>query len=81
MASNRIRRYMTQSAVNFAEQVVPATKPPQVAAAIPPGFVICPAQLLAANGWQQEIYRLAYQRAQAATEIPRYHRRLFSIWN
>jgi hypothetical protein len=81
MASNRIRRYVSQSAVNFAAQVEPATKRPTVAAAIPPGFVICPAQLLAVHGWQQEIYRLAYQRAQAATQIPRYHRRLFSVWN
>ena len=48
---------------------------------IPQGFVMCPPQLVAINAWQQEIYRLAYQQAKAAAEIPRYHRQLFSVWN
>jgi ADP-glucose pyrophosphorylase len=34
-----------------------------------------------ANTVQQQIYRLAYQRAQAAVQVPRHYRLLFSVWN
>jgi hypothetical protein len=47
---------------------------------VPPGFAICPLPL-ATTAWQQEIYRLAYEQARAATAVPRYHRMLFSVWN
>jgi hypothetical protein len=58
------------------------TAPGQPSApAIPPGFTVCPPQLAAANTWQQEIYRLAYEQAKAAAAIPRHHRMLFAVWN
>jgi hypothetical protein len=73
MAANRIRHYSSP-----ARGVLPAQGAVET---IPQGFAVCPPQLAAANGWQQEIYRLAYQRAQAAAQIPRHHRLLFSVWN
>jgi hypothetical protein len=74
MASNRIFRSAASTArkPQFSKTSV---------AAIPPGFVVCPPQLLMANAWQQEIYRLAYQRAAAEAAIPRHHRSLFCVWN
>jgi hypothetical protein len=73
MAANRIRRYSSVArAASIAQSAVET---------IPQGFALCPPQLAATNAWQQEIYRLAYQRAQAAAQIPRHHRRLFSVWN
>jgi hypothetical protein len=38
-------------------------------------------QLTAVTAWQQEVYRLAYERARAAAQVPRHHRQLFSVWN
>lgn len=56
--------------------------PPQAAGpAIPHGFAVCPPQLAAAQSWQQDIYRLAYEQAKRAAEVPRHHRVLFSVWN
>ena len=48
---------------------------------IPVGFVVCPPQLSGFSAWQQEIYRLAYERAKAELQIPRHHRQLFCVWN
>jgi hypothetical protein len=48
---------------------------------IPLGFVFCPPQLSGLSAWQQEIYRLAYERAKAQVQIPRHHRQLFCVWN
>ena len=48
---------------------------------IPLGFVFCPPQLSGFSAWQQEIYRLAYERAKAETQVPRHHRQLFCVWN
>jgi hypothetical protein len=48
---------------------------------IPLGFVFCPPQLSGLSAWQQEIYRLAYERAKAELQIPRHHRQLFCVWN
>jgi hypothetical protein len=82
MAANRIRKFGSPtrgSAVKSAAAPTPQVPMPQVS--IPHGFVLCPVQLTAANAWQQEIYRLAYQRAQAAVQIPRHYRLLFSCWN
>ena len=73
MAANRIAQH------SFG-QSNPTPQPGPVAT-IPQGFAFCPPQLLASGGWQQEIYRLAYQRAQAAAQVPLYYRRLFSVWN
>ena len=52
---------------------------------VPNGFVAMPTQqalggLSSLTPWQQEIYRLAYERALAAAR-PRHHRRFFSVWN
>jgi hypothetical protein len=73
MAANRIS--------HFGSPVRPASNPPVAPPAIPPGFVVCPSPLAVAHAWQQEIYRQAYERAQAAVQIPRHHRMLFSVWN
>ncbi len=74
MATNRMLGYRT-----------PASRAPRPvknpAASIPPGFVVCPPQWAVANSWQQQIYRLAYERAKAEAEIPRHHRLLFAVWN
>jgi hypothetical protein len=48
---------------------------------IPLGFVLCPPQLTGLSAWQQEIYRLAYERAKAQLQVPRHHRQLFCVWN
>ncbi len=58
-----------------------APQAPSSAPAIPNGFVLCPPQLMNAAGWQQEIYRQAYQRACQQAAIPRHYRMLFSVWN
>jgi hypothetical protein len=81
MATNRIRSYVSQSRYRLNVQAAPKAAANQPAISIPHGFVVCPLHLASANAWQQEIYRLAYQRAQAAAQIPRHHRRLFSVWN
>jgi hypothetical protein len=50
--------------------------------AIPPGFALCPPQLVAVQAWQQAIYQQAYEQARrAAAAIPQFHRRLFCVWN
>jgi hypothetical protein len=79
MAINRIRNY--SSSPSAAPKARAGSSGPSAAATIPQGFVMCPPQLAAVNAWQQEIYRLAYQQAQAAAQIPRHHRQLFSVWN
>lgn len=73
MAANRIHRFSSSASGTASDK--------STVAPVPTGFVVCPPQLATANGWQQEIYRLAYQRAQAAVQIPQHHRRLFSVWN
>ena len=78
MRANRIRSYESRFATSASK--APSTAAPQSAATIPAGFMICPPQLFAPNAWQQEIYRLAYQRTQAQMQTPR-HYRLFSVWN
>ena len=82
MAINRIH---TARPNRWSSHALPtaslASQPVSKLAAVPQGFVICPAALVAVHGWQQEIYRLAYERAKAAAAIPRHHRVLFSVWN
>jgi hypothetical protein len=83
MAANRI--YRSQSVAQRFSTSAPMTgvhtAQPASAPSVPHGFVVCPLAMLATGGWQQEIYRLAYERAKAAAEVPRHHRRLFSVWN
>jgi hypothetical protein len=80
MATNRIRRYSPQPRFAMSAQPIKSIAPPTAMVTIPHGFVVCPPQLALANAVQQQIYRLAYQRAQAAVQIPRHHRRM-SVWN
>jgi hypothetical protein len=79
MANNRIRQYFPIRHATAMTENTPAqtTNGPVV----PQGFVVCPPQLALANAAQQEIYRLAYERAKAAVQMPRHHRLLFSVWN
>ena len=72
MASNRMRP---------DTEPVPAPLPPNVMVYVPAGFAVCPQQLAAQSAWQQTIYRLAHEQALAATQLPRHHRVLFSVWN
>jgi hypothetical protein len=75
MAANRINRVTAlMSAPNPPQKPVPSLT-------IPPGFVVCPAELAVAQPWQQALYRQAYEQAQAAVQIPRHYRLLFSVWN
>ena len=55
MAMNRITQFATPDNQ-------PASNPP-APPAVPQGFVVCPPQMAAMQAWQQEIYRLAYERA------------------
>jgi hypothetical protein len=84
MAINRITSHLQakhtaplppKSAANGAAPLTP------MGPTIPLGFVLCPPQLSGFSAWQQEIYRLAYERAKAQLQIPRHHRQLFCVWN
>ncbi len=81
MPVNRIRPYASQSRIAIAGKAALGVVPQSVAPAIPHGFAVCPPQMATANTVQQQIYRLAYQRAQAAVQVPRHYRLLFSVWN
>ena len=80
MAANRIHRFQSV-AQRFSTAAPKAAATAMKAASIPQGFVVCPPAMTPAVAWQQEIYRLAYERAKAAAEVPRHYRRLFSVWN
>ncbi len=75
MAINRMREFESTAGNECSSQGRPAMP------AIPPGFALCPPQLMAVESWQQEIYRQAFEHAQQAAAIPRFHRQLFSVWN
>jgi hypothetical protein len=77
MAANRI----SHLASPLSHAPAPKSHPQPPLANVPPGFVVCPPHVALANSWQAEIYRLAYERAQAQTQLPRFHRLLFSVWN
>jgi hypothetical protein len=83
MAINRIQS--ARSNARWSQQALQgptlAIQPAVKAATVPEGFVVCPTALMSVQGWQQQIYRLAYERAKAAAAIPRHHRVLFSVWN
>jgi hypothetical protein len=76
MAMNRITHNQAHGSATAGSQHASAGP-----AGVPQGFAVCPPQLMTANPWQQEIYRLAYERALAAIQVPRHHRWLFSVWN
>ena len=79
MADNRISQYFPTRRATAMSENAPFKKPH--GPVVPQGFVVCPPQVVLANAWQQEIYRLAYERAKAAVQVPRHHRLLFSVWN
>jgi hypothetical protein len=90
MAINRITGHLKgkdsaqfppQSAANGAAPSMPMGPGISVGPSIPQGFVFCPPQVGGFSAWQQEIYRLAYERAKAQQQIPRHHRQLFCVWN
>lgn len=74
MYANRIQQY------SFMARR-PAKAKPAAVAVVPSGFAVCPLTLVTPNAWQQQIYRLAYEQARAAVEVPQHYRRLFSVWN
>jgi hypothetical protein len=76
MAANRIRRHASPFSNAVPKSLMQSQTP-----AIPSGFVLYPTQLVSLTAWQQEIYRLAYERARAETQVPRHHRLLFAVWN
>ena len=67
----------------FADQIREATAAP---AGIPVGFALVPVFVLQVQQQQQfnpmqEIYRRAYEEAQAKVRISRLEKRFFSVWN
>ena len=74
MHADRIQKYLL-----MPRRPAKAVKAP--AAIVPPGFAICPPGLAALSLWQQQIYRMAYEKARRDCEVPRHYRRLFSVWN
>jgi hypothetical protein len=75
--TNRIRKYEPRSRI---ASMVNNPQPQLVVNVVPPGFAVFPVHLAGPTGWQREIYRLAYEQAKAAVEIPRHHR-LLTVWN
>jgi len=68
----------------FADQIREATAAP--AAGIPVGFALVPVFVVQVQQQQQfnplqEIYRRAYEEAQAKVRISRLEKRFFSVWN
>jgi hypothetical protein len=70
MLTNRIRNYTTT-------QNQPAQAPTVV---IPTGFIVMPAFFIAAAA-QWQLYQAAYEQARRAADVPRHHRRFFTVWN
>lgn len=76
MQTNRIARFQWQDPTESS-----------VAVAAPEAFVACPACMMAMMGWtwQQEVFRMAYESAQANRAARARHadyiNRLFSNWN
>ena len=64
----RLQNYFSQPSENVS-QAMPAGQYMLVAAA--------PQQVI----WQQQLLRIAYERARAALQPPRHHARFFSVWN
>ena len=73
MDANRITPFFASSK--------PKKAPKPSGWSVPPGFVACPAIFGGMQAWQQAIYRLAYDLAQADVQLPRHHRELFAVWN
>jgi hypothetical protein len=67
----------------FAEPAAPA---PSQQVGVPVGFAICPVFIVQLQALQQlsamqDIYRQAYEQAQAKARITRLEKRFFSVWN
>jgi hypothetical protein len=78
MAANRISGHFH---VPPSAPVPPKSAADSSTLPMPAGFVFFPVQLSGLSAWQQEVYRLAYERAKAALQVPRHHRQLFCVWN
>jgi hypothetical protein len=87
MFSNRIARF----SASFPSSVAPAHR---ALAAVPAAPTFGAANAQAANAqamvlmpsvslasWQEQVYRLAYQKALVDTAPPRHFARFFSVWN
>jgi len=70
-------------AINRIHAAFAMQNEPQRAAAsrVVPALVAVPVASPVQYGFQQQLYQLAYQRAQAAVLTPRIQDRLFSVWN
>jgi hypothetical protein len=82
MFSNRIARF----SASLPGSVVPAQRALTTApaaqtfgAANAQAMVLVPSITLAS--WQEQVYRLAYQKALIDTAPPRHFARFFSVWN
>jgi len=67
----------------FAEPAAPAASQQ---AAVPVGFALCPVFIVQFQAVQQvstiqDIYRQAYEQAQAKARLTRLEKRFFSVWN
>jgi hypothetical protein len=88
MFSNRISRFSASNFVGAAAFVPLPTvvansgvsqAAPSFGASNAQTMVLIPTVTLAT--WQQQVYRLAYQKALADTAPPRHFARFFSVWN
>jgi hypothetical protein len=64
----------------------PSPQTPPQAQGIPVGFALCPIFIIQVQGPQQfnsmqELYRQAYEQAQARARLTQLEKRFFSVWN
>ncbi len=76
MAANRFTQMFSE----------PASQTPAQPQGVPVGFALCPIFVVQVQGQQQvnplhELYRLAYEQAQAKARISQLEKRFFSVWN
>jgi len=76
MAVNRFAELLSQPAAETNPQIP----------SVPVGFAACPVFILQFQAVQQQnpmqdLYRAAYEQAQAKARMNRLEKRLFSIWN
>ena len=74
MAANRFTQMFSE----------PASQTPAQPQSVPVGFALCPifvVQVQQQVNPLQELYRLAYEQAQAKARISQLEKRFFSVWN
>jgi hypothetical protein len=88
MSSNRISRFLAADfsyaaaftpVASHAGAAMGAANHSQNTAVMHSTMVAMPSITLAS--WQEQVYRLAYQKALADTAPPRHFARFFSVWN